>query len=91
MMISSHDKEAYVWIWLSDETEPVVAGRLEADNGNILFNYSDIATLSVPTIKKTAIAIYEPELPLKAGVLHEGMSIPTQSGNYSDRPANTSA
>ncbi|MBK7352711.1 MAG: hypothetical protein IPJ05_02985 [Nitrosomonas sp.] len=53
MMISSHDKEAYVWIWLPEETEPVVAGRLEADNGNILFNYSDIATLSVPTIKNS--------------------------------------
>lgn len=51
-MISSHDKEAYVWIWLPEETEPVVAGRLEAGNGNIFFNYSDIATLSVPAIKK---------------------------------------
>lgn len=71
---------------MPDETEPVVAGRLEADNGNILFNYSDIATLSVPTIKKTAIAIYEPKLPLKAGILplHEGLRIPVQSGNYSD-------
>ena len=38
-MTSKNVKEAYVWIWLPDETEPVVAGRLEADNGNVLFNY----------------------------------------------------
>ena len=31
--------EAFVWLWLQDETEPVIAGKLEADNGNILFNY----------------------------------------------------
>ena len=33
------EKETFVWIWLPGDTEPVVAGRLEADNGNILFNY----------------------------------------------------
>jgi len=77
MMISSHDKEAYVWIWLPDETEPVVAGRLEADNGNILFNYGK-SYLERTRDKKPAIAIYEPELPLKAGVLplHEGLTMP---------------
>ena len=76
-MISSHDKEAYVWIWLPDETEPVVAGRLEADNGNILFNYGK-SYLERTRNKKTAIPIYEPELPLKAGVLplHEGLTMP---------------
>lgn len=76
-MISSHDKEAYVWIWLPDETEPVVAGRLEADNGNTLFNYGK-SYLERARDKKPAIAIYEPELPLKAGVLplHEGLTMP---------------
>ncbi len=76
-MISSNDKEAYVWIWLPDETEPVVAGRLEADNGNILFNYGK-SYLERARDKKPAIAIYEPELPLKAGVLplHEGLTMP---------------
>ena len=76
MMISSNDKEAYVWIWLPDETEPVVAGRLEADNGNILFNYGK-SYLERARDKKPAIAIYEPELPLKAGILplHEGLSM----------------
>ena len=37
--LSSNYKEAFVWIWLPNETEPVVAGRLEADNGRVLFNY----------------------------------------------------
>ncbi len=62
------EKEAFVWIWLPDETEPVVAGRLEADNGTILFNYGK-SYLDRIGDSKPAIAIYEPELPLKAGVL----------------------
>lgn len=68
-MISDKEREAFVWIWLSDETEPVVAGRLEADNGNILFNYGK-SYLKRITDSKPAIAIYTPELPLKAGQLN---------------------
>ncbi|SDI01117.1 type II toxin-antitoxin system HipA family toxin [Nitrosomonas sp. Nm132] len=76
-MSSDRDKEAYVWIWLPDETEPVVAGRLEADNGHILFNYGK-SYLERVRDTKPAIAIYEPELPLKPGVLPlpEGLSMP---------------
>lgn len=76
-MSSNHEKEAYVWIWLPDETEPVVAGRLEDDNGNILFNYGK-SYLERTSDKKPAIAIYEPELPLKVGVLPllEGLRMP---------------
>ena len=67
-MISKTEKEAFVWIWLPDETEPVVAGRLEADNGNILFNYGK-SYLNRTGDSKPAIAICEPELPLRPGVL----------------------
>jgi len=76
-MTSETEKEAFVWIWLPDETDPVVAGRLEADNGNILFNYGK-SYLDRIGDSKPAIAIYEPELPLKAGVLPlpEGMTMP---------------
>lgn len=76
-MTSKKEREAFVWIWLPDETEPVVAGRLEADNGNILFNYGK-SYLGRIGDSKPAIAIYEPELPLKAGVLplHEGLTMP---------------
>jgi serine/threonine-protein kinase HipA len=67
-MISKTEKEAFVWIWLPDETEPIVAGRLEADNGNVLFNYGR-SYLDRTIDSKPAIAIYEPELPLRAGLL----------------------
>jgi len=39
MTSEKHYGEAFVWIWLPEETEPVVAGRLETDNRNLLFNY----------------------------------------------------
>ena len=76
-MISKTEKEAFVWIWLLGETEPVVAGRLEADNGNILFNYGK-SFLNHIGDSKPAIAIYEPELPLKSGVLPlpKGLTMP---------------
>ena len=31
--------EAYVWIWLPEETEPVVAGRIEKDGDRLIFIY----------------------------------------------------
>lgn len=68
------DKEAYVWIWLPDAIEPVVAGKLEADEqGSIQFNYGK-SYLE----RAGAIAIYEPELPLKKGVLPllDGLTMP---------------
>lgn len=76
-MTSKMAKEAFVWIWLPDETDPVVAGRVEADNGNLFFNYGR-SYLERIGGRPPAIAIYEPELPLKAGVLplHEGLTMP---------------
>ena len=59
-MTSSTEREAFVWIWLPDETEPVVAGRLEAENGNILFNYGK-SYLERIGDSKLVIAIYGPE------------------------------
>ncbi len=68
MTSSTIYKEAFVWIWLPEETEPVIAGKLESDNGNLLFNYGksylERISDSTPTI-----SIYEAELPLKAGIL----------------------
>ncbi|MCK5679433.1 type II toxin-antitoxin system HipA family toxin [bacterium] len=70
-------KEAFVWIWLPDETVPVVAGKLEIDNRSILFNYGK-SYLERIADSKPAISIYEPELPLKAGVLPllDGLNMP---------------
>ena len=67
-MTSSSNREAFVWIWLPGETEPVVAGRLEADNGIVRFHYGK-SYLGRIGGSKPAIPIYEPELPLKAGML----------------------
>ncbi|WP_198672729.1 hypothetical protein [Photorhabdus sp. CRCIA-P01] len=64
----SNNKEAYVWIWLPEQTEPVVAGRLEEFNGRILFNYGK-SYLGRFNSQPPSISIYEPELPLKSGII----------------------
>lgn len=76
-MTSKETKEAFVWIWLPDQTQPVVAGKLEADNGFIHFNYGK-SYLERVGGNPPAIAIYEPELPLRAGVLPlpDGLEMP---------------
>jgi serine/threonine-protein kinase HipA len=56
--------EAYVWVWLPGETAPVVAGRLDAPDGIVSFNYGR-SFLEL----RGAIPLYLPELPLKAGEL----------------------
>ncbi len=77
MTSNNNYKEAYVWIWLPGETQPVVAGKLETDGDNLLFNYGKSY---LERIKDTppAIAIYVPELPLKAGALAnlDGLKMP---------------
>lgn len=73
MTSDSHHKEAFVWTWLNGETEPVVAGRLSYDGDLIQFNYGK-SYLE----REKAIALYGPELPLKAGhlPLGKGLSMP---------------
>lgn len=65
--------EAFVWIWLPGETEPVVAGRLAQDGNNLAFNYGKSYLA-----RKNAVSIYEPEMPLKSGALPllEGLAMP---------------
>lgn len=77
MIFDGNYKEAFVWIWLPDETEPVVAGKLEVYNLNIMFNYGK-SYLERIADTKPAIPVYEPELPLKVGVLPllDGLSMP---------------
>jgi serine/threonine-protein kinase HipA len=64
MMISkvAQIKEAFVWIWLPGESEPVVAGRIEQDGQRYVFNYG-----ARYLERENAIPIYEPELPLRRG------------------------
>jgi serine/threonine-protein kinase HipA len=76
-MTSSGNREAFVWIWLPHQTEPIVAGRLEQDSGNVLFNYGK-SYLERVRDQPPAISIYDPELPLRSGALPllEGLTIP---------------
>ncbi len=75
-MISDHRyEEAYVWIWLPHETQPVVAGRVAwQSDGRLMFNYGQSYLA-----RKNAIAIYDPELPLRAGEipLHNKLQLPS--------------
>lgn len=56
--------EAYVWTWLPGQTKPVVAGLLSARGEQLLFNYGRSYIE-----RKDAIALYQPELPLRSGIL----------------------
>ncbi len=74
MMTSKDDyQEAYVWIWLPNATEPVVAGKLAQDGEDLVFAYGKSYRE-----RKEAIPIYEPELPLKSGTLSplNGLNMP---------------
>jgi serine/threonine-protein kinase HipA len=55
---------AFVWIWLPGSEKPVVAGRVDRRGGRLIFGYG-----SSYLARDDAIAIYEPELPLRPGVI----------------------
>jgi serine/threonine-protein kinase HipA len=73
MTSESEYKEAFVWIWLPNATEPVVAGVLTQVEEELHFNYGK-SYLN----RKDSIAIYDPELPLKEGDIPPavGLSMP---------------
>lgn len=66
--------EAYVWIWLPGATGPVVAGRLSAEANRLHFLYGRSYLA-----RDDAIAIYDPELPLRRGPLPllDNLSMPS--------------
>jgi len=68
MTSNNGSKEAYVWIWLPGETQPIVAGKLEVDNDGIHFNYGK-SYLERKNEKSPPISIYDPELPLTRGII----------------------
>jgi serine/threonine-protein kinase HipA len=74
-MTSKHTyTEAYVWIWLPEETEPVVAGLLSKLGNQLVFNYGRSYLQ-----RRDAIPIYAPELPLQQGTLPllPGLNMPS--------------
>ena len=62
--IRSSYQEAYVWVWLPQANEPTVAGLLTRQGRQLVFNYGR-SYLARPD----AMALYAPELPLRAGVI----------------------
>ncbi|NOU01124.1 MAG: type II toxin-antitoxin system HipA family toxin [Gallionella sp.] len=67
-------KEAYVWVWLPGEVDPVVAGLLARDGKNLVFNYGKSYLA-----RDNKVSLYAPELPLRAGALPliEGLQMPS--------------
>jgi serine/threonine-protein kinase HipA len=63
-MTSEPIGEVYVWTWLPGEVDPVVAGLVTRDGDKHVFNYGR------SYLQRTAaIALYEPELPLRRGAI----------------------
>ena len=74
MMISEEPySDAFVWVWFPGEVQPVVAGRLAAEGDQLIFNYGKSYLA-----RDIAIAFYDPELPLQAGLipLLPGLNMP---------------
>ena len=61
-MTSNPPRDAYVWVWLPQETQPVVAGRIIREEDGFSFVYGQ-SYLS----RNDAIALSVEELPLRAG------------------------
>jgi len=75
-MMTSNAKytEAFVWVWLPNETKPVVAGKLTAQGDHLIFNYGQSYLK-----RNDAISLYDAELPLRSGALPllKGLSMPS--------------
>jgi len=62
MIFKKFYSQAYVWIWLPQAEDPVVAGVLNQMNDRLVFNYGRNYLNN-----SDAIPIYSPELPLQSG------------------------
>ena len=58
------EDEAFVWVWLPDAIEPVIAGRISKDGDQYLFNYGQ-SYLALDN----AISLNARELPLQSGLI----------------------
>jgi len=54
--------EAFVWIWLPDETKPVLCGKLQEKAGELQFYYGKSYLA-----RRTAISLDICEMPLESG------------------------
>jgi serine/threonine-protein kinase HipA len=62
--MTSEASRAFVWVWLPGATDPVVAGRLDADGPLLTFTYGQSYLA-----RADRIALYLPELPLRRGAI----------------------
>jgi serine/threonine-protein kinase HipA len=64
-MASVNPTSAFVWVWLPDDTKPVVAGRIDEapDSGLVTFTYGRSFLR-----RSDAIALFSPDLPLEPAV-----------------------
>jgi serine/threonine-protein kinase HipA len=71
--IGTVPREAYVWTWLPDRIEPVVAGRLAPTAQGLQFNYGRSYLA-----RADRVSLHLPELPLEPGLLPlpTGLSMP---------------
>ena len=60
--MTSEPRQAFVWVWLPGAVDPVVAGRLDRTGEIVTFTYGQSYFA-----REDAIALYEPELPLRRG------------------------
>jgi serine/threonine-protein kinase HipA len=63
-MTTSNPQTAFVWTWLPGASEPVVAGRIDADGPVHTFTYARSYRA-----RSDAVPLYEPELPVMPGTL----------------------
>jgi serine/threonine-protein kinase HipA len=66
-MTTSEPRTAFVWTWLPDAAEPVVAGRVDADGPFHVFTYARSYRQRLE-----AVPLYGRELPLVPGTLRPG-------------------
>lgn len=63
MTSEATNDRAYVWVWLAEQTDPVVAGVLEPAGALITFTYGRSYLA-----RTDAVPLYLPELPLQRGI-----------------------
>lgn len=73
MTTSKTYSQCYVWIWLPQNTEPVVAGVLEKDGDALNFTYGKSYLA-----RENKISLFEAELPLRSGIINplHGLNVP---------------
>ena len=79
MTSKAKQSDIFVWVWLPDAIQPVVAGKLTKIDNRILFTYGQ-SYLDNPK----AIALYDKELPLQSGVQEKSFGTEAMYGCIRD-------